>query len=85
MLVLSEGVDVYSDWIDACEAVAGDPEEARQDHPRGVRRGGAAGPKARAGPAESNEDQYEDDFVVDDEAGMEGDYTGGAAADGDED
>ena len=71
-IVLSEGVDVYSDWIDACDAVADEssaaPTRSRDTGYRGTMRS----PKAQ--PAERNEQQYEDDFVVDDEHGMEEDY-----------
>ncbi|KAL9090432.1 MAG: hypothetical protein Q9159_001961 [Coniocarpon cinnabarinum] len=71
---LSEGVDVYSDWIDACDAVANenDVEPVRARNKSSTYRGTAREPRPQAGGQQ--EEQLEDDFVVNDEEGMENDY-----------
>lgn len=46
---LSAGVDVYADWIDACDAVAKDSSgEAGRNDAGGNRTIGSAGPSGRA-------------------------------------
>ncbi len=68
-LDLSAPVDVYSDWVDACDAVA--------------KEGGAAGggdfaPRAQApgrpsvGRARDEEEDDDDDAIINDEDGMGG-------------
>lgn len=45
-LDLSAPVDVYADWIDACDAVAKDDEPAKagERDPRGIQTGSSPGP-----------------------------------------
>lgn len=75
---LSAAVDVYSDWIDACDAVAkGDSADAAGQSAntsyRDIDTWSRQVPnKASTGP--EREEQYEKDFVDDDEAGMEENY-----------
>lgn len=66
MVDLSAPVDVYADWIDACDAVAKEAAGAATERP--AHRGGAPSrPAAAAGGGG-------DDFIVDDELDAEGDY-----------
>jgi len=74
---LSAAVDVYADWVDACDAVA------KED---GEERGGAYAParapaagRSSAGRAR-DEDQDNDDDIIDDE---DDDGLGGYGGDGD--
>ncbi|KAF2742237.1 Elf1-domain-containing protein [Sporormia fimetaria CBS 119925] len=66
---LSAGVDVYADWIDACDAVAKEQEQATAARrPSG---------KPRAPPSASqaaHDDGLGDDFIVDDELDAEGEF-----------
>ncbi|KAK3066262.1 hypothetical protein LTS18_001865 [Coniosporium uncinatum] len=65
---LSAAVDVYADWIDACDSVA---KEAAGDHTSG-----AGVERARpqvAGGRRDEEEEEPDDFVVNDEDG-EGEF-----------
>ncbi|EON66565.1 hypothetical protein W97_05810 [Coniosporium apollinis CBS 100218] len=66
---LSHAVDVYADWIDACDAVA--KEAAAADAPKERYRGTG---RPRAAPAATQEDDDGDGFVVDDELDAEGEY-----------
>ena len=72
-VVLSEGVDVYSEWIDACENVNNQDTSDSPPPFRHPANEGAAIPKARQGPTPRG-DEYEDDFVVNDEEGMENEF-----------
>jgi len=78
---MSAGVDVYADWIDACDAVA--KESAATAGPKEPYQG--SGPARRAGAATAGGDDEEeeggpdgydggDGFVVDDEMDAEGEY-----------
>jgi len=78
-LDLSAAVDVYSDWIDACDTVAkGDSADAAGQTANTSYRDIDAWSRQvpnKASTAPQREDQYEkDDFVEDDEAGMEENY-----------
>lgn len=66
MVDLSAPVDVYADWIDACDAVAKETAEAAAERP--AHRGQHARPAAAAGGGGG-----QDDFIVDDED-AEGEY-----------
>jgi len=67
---LSAPVDVYYDWVDACDAVA---KEAGPDKeaisPRLLRGGGGPGDDAHIAAATGRADKYDDEdgFVVADE------------------
>jgi transcription elongation factor Elf1 len=81
---MSAGVDVYADWIDACDVVA--KESAAASGPKVAYQG--SGPARRAAQtaggdeAEGEEEEEEggdgynggDGFVVDDEMDAEGEY-----------
>ncbi|KAJ4353799.1 uncharacterized protein N0V89_005529 [Didymosphaeria variabile] len=60
---LSAPVDVYSDWVDACDAVAKEAAAANTATQRPAARGGR-----------SRVEEETEDFVVQDEADAEGDY-----------
>jgi transcription elongation factor Elf1 len=64
---LSGAVDVYADWIDACDAV-NKREPAHVPRGSGVRGGGQVKPVPIA------EEEGMGDFVEDDEADAEGEY-----------
>ncbi|KAF1998865.1 Elf1-domain-containing protein [Amniculicola lignicola CBS 123094] len=65
---LSAPVDVYADWVDACDAVAKDSEPTVNPMARG-------GPtKAVAAGGSDDEGGLGDDFIVDDEVDAEGDF-----------
>ncbi|KAF2474361.1 Elf1-domain-containing protein [Lindgomyces ingoldianus] len=66
---LSAPVDVYADWIDACDAVA--KEASGGATGKSLNRAGAL-PRRNAA-AEEGEGQG-DDFIVDDELDAEGEY-----------
>lgn len=73
-------MDVYSDWIDACDAVAkGDSADAAGQTAANTNYSAIDAwsrqvpNKASLDPAQQ-EQQYEKDFVDDDEAGMEENY-----------
>lgn len=67
-------MDVYSDWVDACDAVAKDGEGVARDYapPRVTAPGRPAAVKARDGA-----DDDEDDDIINDEDGFGGGYGGG--------
>lgn len=71
---LSAAVDVYSDWVDACDAVAKDAAESTAK-PRRDTYGGTAAPSrsqaSRGGPAGGATD---DGFIDDDDLDAEADY-----------
>ncbi|KAF2490232.1 Elf1-domain-containing protein [Lophium mytilinum] len=81
---MSAGVDVYADWIDACDAVA--KESAADTGPKETYRGSGPARRASGVAAGGNGDDEEDDggendkydggdgFVVDDEMDAEGEY-----------
>ncbi|KAL5433678.1 hypothetical protein PMIN07_012414 [Paraphaeosphaeria minitans] len=60
---LSAPVDVYSDWVDACDAVAKEAAAANTSISRPVNRGGR-----------SRVEEETEDFVVQDDADAEGEY-----------
>ena len=66
---LSAAVDVYSEWIDACDQVA--KEAAGKE--TGARTFAASGSAARRG-SEEDEDMNEELGIVDDDDDGEGDY-----------
>ncbi|KAJ5043151.1 uncharacterized protein L3040_004532 [Drepanopeziza brunnea f. sp. 'multigermtubi'] len=96
---LSAAVDVYSDWVDACDAVAKDNGD-NDDDPEGLppaRRALAAAPagerprgRERAERGRSSDDDIIDDADASDDGGMdvryrgEGRSGGGLVADDDE-
>jgi len=68
---LSAAVDVYADWIDACDAVAKDSAEA--SGPKDTYRGsGPASRTAVGGVGGGNSGG--DDFIVEDDLDAEGEY-----------
>lgn len=62
---LSDPVDVYADWIDACESVAKDTSAARGPAPPSSLR--QSQPQSRAGLAPGEKYTAEDDGFIDDE------------------
>ncbi|ORX91187.1 transcription elongation factor Elf1 like-domain-containing protein [Clohesyomyces aquaticus] len=68
---LSAPVDVYADWIDACDAVAKEAGGGNTADRSMSRTGASARPAATAG---GGGDALGDDFIVDDELDAEGDY-----------
>ena len=64
MVDLSAPVDVYADWVDACDAVAKDAAASNTALQKSINRTGGM-PRAA---------DNEDDFVVQDEVDAEGDY-----------
>ncbi|KAF2795287.1 Elf1-domain-containing protein [Melanomma pulvis-pyrius CBS 109.77] len=64
---LSAPVDVYADWIDACDAVAKEAAGTATERP--AHRGGAPSRPATAAAGGGG-----DDFIVDDDLDAEGDY-----------
>ncbi|KAK0099651.1 hypothetical protein ONS95_013455 [Cadophora gregata] len=87
---LSAAVDVYADWVDACDAVAkGDGEELDEDSRAQARvpvsggggGGGAAG--RQRGRAARDEDDDDDDDIIDDaDADEDEDGMGGYGGEG---
>lgn len=80
---LSAGVDVYSDWVDACDAVA---KEHGEEHGRdgfAPSRSSAAVGRTSARAA-ADEDDDNDDDIIDDEDGLGGYGGEGVVADDDE-
>lgn len=65
---LSAAVDVYSDWVDACDAVAKDVDGVSRDYapPRVTAPGRPSAVKARDGADD------DDDDIIDDEDGFGG-------------
>lgn len=82
---LSAGVDVYSDWVDACDAVA--KEHGEDGGPSGegfaAARSSAAAGRPSARPAAEEEDDNDDD-IIDDEDGLGGYGGEGVVADDEE-
>ena len=71
---LTQPVDVYSDWIDACDAVAKDQAVATPAMPPAIRQQ-AANASRNAGLATGDKYTAEDDgFLVDDEEDAEADF-----------
>lgn len=68
---LSQAVDVYSDWIDACDSVAKDAAESTTKAHPDTLRGTGASTRAQHGGAAAAED---DGFIEDDDADAEADY-----------
>lgn len=66
-------MDVYADWIDACDAVAKEDEEARAKGARGGGHRDLEAPGRGAGAAAQVEDDG-DGFIVDDEMDGEAEY-----------
>jgi len=64
---LSAAVDVYADWIDACEEVAETEAKTTTRRPSNV---GARAPAAAGDTGGADGD----DFIVDDELDVEGEY-----------
>lgn len=76
---LSAAVDVYSDWVDACDAVASKQSELRADgeadRPQArpsAGRGGAR--RAESDDVDDGANYVADDFVEVDDAGDDDDY-----------
>ena len=81
---LSAAVDVYSDWVDACDAVA------KEDVNEGAGGGGeyapSRAPVARAaGRGREEEEEDDDGFIEDDGDGADGGGYGGEGIVADED
>ncbi|KAF4634662.1 hypothetical protein G7Y89_g3443 [Cudoniella acicularis] len=76
---LSAAVDVYSEWVDACDAVAqkGSEEGGGDLAPSRVPAAGRMG----AGRARDEEDDDNDDDILDDEDGLDGYGGDGIVAD----
>ncbi|KAI9716297.1 MAG: hypothetical protein M1828_000393 [Chrysothrix sp. TS-e1954] len=74
---LSAPVDIYADWIDACDDVAKEAEKGQLDDagPSQAQTLRTSAPSQQK--AVHKDDRYENDFVVDDEGGMEEDYAPG--------
>ncbi|RDL35097.1 Uncharacterized protein BP5553_07028 [Venustampulla echinocandica] len=80
---LSAAVDVYSDWVDACDAVA---KEGGEEYGGDLApaRAPAAGRLSQGRPKDEEEDDNDDD-ILDDEDGLGGGYRGnGIVADDEE-
>ncbi|CAK3832515.1 related to ELF1  len=72
---LSQAVDVYADWIDACDAVAKDSGGTVDGVPPAIRRPNQPQASARAGLAPGEKYTDEDDgFIDDDGVDAEADY-----------
>ncbi|KAI9741858.1 MAG: hypothetical protein M1834_000246 [Cirrosporium novae-zelandiae] len=65
---LSHEVDVYSDWIDACDAVAKEAAEEQKRSGGGVRRGHHEG---YGGTSGGEDDRGDYDDIVDDDEELE--------------
>ena len=80
---LSAAVDVYSDWVDACDAVA------KEDVNEGAGGGGeyapSRAPVARAAGRGREEEEDDDGFIEDDGDGADGGGYGGEGIVADED
>jgi len=76
LLDLSAAVDVYSDWVDACDQVAKD-HGAEKGGNHELSRASASGGRQGAGRARDEED--DDNDIIDDE---DEDGAGGYGADG---
>ena len=71
MTDLTQAVDVYADWIDACDSVSKDKEEATAPPPPSYRQR-QANASARTGLAPGEKYTEEDaGFIDDDDAGEE--------------
>ena len=70
LTALSAPVDIYADWIDACDQVAKDNAADGPGQPSQKPFETAPAPAARP----QAQQEYEGDFVVNDEVGMEDDY-----------
>ncbi|PNS15423.1 hypothetical protein CAC42_682 [Sphaceloma murrayae] len=69
---LSAPIDVYSDWIDACDAVAKEAAAGTaRPAPAGGRQGASQAQRAAPGEKRTAED---DGFIEDDEGDVEADY-----------
>lgn len=64
-------MDVYADWIDACDAVAKDSAEA--SGPRDTYRGSGPASRTAVGGAGGG-NSGGDDFIVEDDLDAEGEY-----------
>lgn len=80
---LSAAVDVYADWVDACDAVA--KEHGGEPGSQGISQSRATAAVGRAtARAEEEEEEDNDDDIIDDEDGL-GAYRGdGIVADDEE-
>ncbi|KAI9646945.1 hypothetical protein NHQ30_004945 [Ciborinia camelliae] len=76
---LSAGVDVYADWVDACDAVARDASPAGDAAPE---RAPARRQSGAAAKGDDNDDDNDDD-IMGDEDGMGGYRGDGIVADDD--
>ncbi|KAH7393568.1 putative transcription elongation factor, partial [Cadophora sp. MPI-SDFR-AT-0126] len=81
---LSAAVDVYADWVDACDAVAkGDGEEIDDDGRAQARVPVAGGGGRQRGRARGEEEEDDDDIIDDADADEEdGDGMGGYGGEG---
>ena len=79
---LSAAVDVYSDWVDACDAVAKESEEAGRDfEPEQATAQSRPGASKLSKAGVSDDD--DDDDILNDEDGFGG-YRGAGVVDDDE-
>jgi transcription elongation factor Elf1 len=68
---LSAAVDVYADWVDACDAVAKEDSEEHGVDFAPLRASATAG-RPSAGRARDEEEDDNDDDIIDDEDGLGG-------------
>ena len=71
--VLSAPVDVYADWVDACDEAAKNAGRSEQDHILNRRDQPAPASKG-AGPAGGGSGDEMDDFIENDEMDAEGEF-----------
>jgi len=79
-LDLSAAVDVYADWVDACDAVAKEDGDDRGGGDYAPSRAPAAG-RSNAGRARDEDEEDNDDDIIDDEDGLGGYGGEGVVAD----
>ena len=71
---LSAPVDIYADWIDACDDVAKEAEQNQSQHVADYQTQSLRSTAPSIQKSVPKDDRYEEDFVVNDEGGMEEDY-----------
>lgn len=71
---LSAPIDVYSDWVDACDAVAKQAAESTSKPRRDTYGGTASQSRSQAARGETANVPADDGFIDDDELDAEADY-----------
>lgn len=71
---LSAAVDVYSDWVDACDAVAKEAAESTSKPQRDTYGGTSSQSRSQGGRAGATNTSVDDGFIDDDELDAEADY-----------